>query len=123
MGGPLWVIGDVFMRTYFSVFDREQNRIGLTRADTLPKVEDDPTPLTVDSETLPVGIDTDAALEERAEVSAAVANGDTMTSTNTYTIAAVDDGSDRSTQTDVSDQRLVQSAEGDDGGDSDFWTL
>jgi len=27
--GPLWVLGDIFLRKYFIIFDREQKRIGL----------------------------------------------------------------------------------------------
>jgi cathepsin D len=27
--GPLWVLGDIFMRKFFVVFDRDQNRIGI----------------------------------------------------------------------------------------------
>merc|ERR1712146_529762 len=113
--GPLWVVGDVFMRTYFSVFDREQNRIGLTRADVSPTAEEDPTVLSVDSETLPVGIDTDAALERVAEVNAAVANGEALTSTDTFTVAAVEgNDDDQASSGGGTNNRLVQEAEDDD---------
>jgi len=38
--GPIWVLGDVFMRAFYSVFDRGQNRVGFakSRGTPLPKV-------------------------------------------------------------------------------------
>ena len=27
--GPLWVLGDIFLRKYFVIFDRENKRIGI----------------------------------------------------------------------------------------------
>lgn len=30
--GPLFVLGDTFMRKYYTVFDRDQNKIGFAKA-------------------------------------------------------------------------------------------
>lgn len=46
--GPLWVLGDVFLRTYYSVFDRAKNSVGFARA-RHPDVSD--TPMTITAPT------------------------------------------------------------------------
>ena len=44
-GQPIWILGDYFMRRFYSVFDMQQNRIGLALSTSHSAVQNVPSTL------------------------------------------------------------------------------
>jgi hypothetical protein len=44
-GQPVWILGDYFMRHFYSVFDMKNNRIGLALSTSYSMIQDVPSTL------------------------------------------------------------------------------